>query len=255
MRVLVTNDDGVGAPGIGALARALAEAGHDVLVAAPAADWSGTGAALGPVHVTGRILYERTGIDGLPDDAAVVAVDGPPALTVVAACLGAFGPPPDLVASGVNDGANVGQSVLHSGTVGAALTALSFGVPALAVSLGLGPDRPFAAAADIACRLVAHATKTGLPAVLNVNVPARPWAGVRAATLARTGLVQARVAHAADGVLQFEMPPGGPLRATDDVVLLDAGWVTVTRLTGLAADTAGLEDIRVAGDASVLQAG
>ena len=133
-RVLVTNDDGVGSPGIVALARALHEAGHDVRVVAPTTDLSGAGASIGPLHRGERIPVSERRWSELPE-VPVLAIERPPATAVYLACLGAFGERPDIVASGINPGANTGHLVLHSGTVGAALTAAGLGVPALAVSM------------------------------------------------------------------------------------------------------------------------
>jgi 5'-nucleotidase len=228
--VLVTNDDGIGAPGIAALAEAVRTCGHEPVVAAPWRDWSGMGAALGPVHVTGRIEYERMPL--MFGDCESYAVDGPPALAVVAGCLGGFGPKPDAVVSGVNAGPNIGSAVLHSGTVGAALTAAAFGVPAVAVSLDLGPRLDYARAAALAARMLPDACPLGGQAVLNVNVPntgVDGLRGVRVATLAASGIVQATVADN-DGALQLTLPSAGPVDPWSDMSLLAAGYVTVTAL-------------------------
>jgi 5'-nucleotidase len=239
VRILVTNDDGVDAPGVATVGHALRSDGHDVLVAAPLRDWSGTGAALGPVHVDGRIRYRRLGV-------GVVGVDGPPALAVVVGCLGAFGPRPDLVVSGINAGPNLGQAVLHSGTVGAALTALSFGVSALAVSVAL-PACRYDGAALVACALATKAARRRSPAVLNVNVPdcdPAEWRGVRLARLARAGVVEARVAEHERGMLQLTFQPALAVEPETDVALLHDGWVTATPLTGVGQDShAGWEPV------------
>src|SRR5207302_8957593 len=100
MRVLITNDDGVGAPGLAALAVAMVGLGHDVVVAAPLDDRSGSGAAIGPVHTGEGVRVSRMSIAGV--DVPVHGIDGPPALAVMAARLGGFGAPPDLVVSGIN---------------------------------------------------------------------------------------------------------------------------------------------------------
>lgn len=134
MTILVTNDDGVESIGLHALVRALVDDGRDVVVAAPNCDWSGAGAAIGKVHVDEHIDAQQVELPGLAGVTAY-AVDGPPGLCVLAARLGGFGPPPDLVVSGVNPGCNTGRAVLHSGTVGAALTGANFGVRGLAVSI------------------------------------------------------------------------------------------------------------------------
>lgn len=262
MRILVTNDDGVRAPGLASVARALRGDGHTVVVAAPLTDWSGMGAALGPVHVNGCVDYERLEIDGLAG-CEVVGVDGPPALAVVLGCLRAFGPRPDLVVSGINAGPNVGHAVLHSGTVGAALTALSFGVPGLAISVA-APSRGYHGAAGLARSLAAKAVRRGAPAVLNVNAPDWPtpeWRGVRLASLAQAGLIEARVAEAGlaeagSGSVRLWLAPAetddadGPgVEADTDLALLTDGWVTVTPLTGIGQDAhagyVGVEDARV----------
>ena len=107
MRVLVTNDDGFDAPGLAALARAFADAGHEVTVLAPLAEASGSGAAIGPVHLRGGTIHFEevtpAGLDGIK----TLAIDALPALIVITACLGGFGTPPDLVVSGINPGRNV----------------------------------------------------------------------------------------------------------------------------------------------------
>ena len=134
MRLLVTNDDGIDAPGIRFLARALADAGEDVVVAAPSQEASGMSAAMTAVEDEGRIVVTSHELDGLAGVEAY-GVAGSPAFIALIASRGAFGPAPDLVFSGINRGANAGVAVLHSGTVGAAFTAAENGARALAVSL------------------------------------------------------------------------------------------------------------------------
>jgi 5'-nucleotidase len=134
MKVLVTNDDGVGSPGLHALARALVDDGHDVIVVAPDREMSGSAAAIGQVHVEAGIDAERVDLPRL-EGVPAYAVAGPPGLCVLTARLGGFGDPPELVVSGINPGCNTGRAVLHSGTVGAALTAANFGCRGLAVSI------------------------------------------------------------------------------------------------------------------------
>ena len=116
MRILVTNDDGFDVPGLAVLASAFAEAGHEVVVVAPLHEASGSGAGIGPLRLMGgRIHVEAVAPPGL-EGIRVLAADVLPAMIVITACLGAFGPPPDLVASGINPGRNVGRAVLHSGS-------------------------------------------------------------------------------------------------------------------------------------------
>ena len=138
MRVLVTNDDGVLAPGLAALGRAFADDGHDVVVVAPATEASGSGAGIGPVHLRKNGIHaERVSPAGL-DGVETFAADALPALIVITACLGGFGPVPELVVSGINPGRNIRRAVLHSGTVGAALTSVHFGLKGLATSIQAG---------------------------------------------------------------------------------------------------------------------
>src|SRR4051794_10152389 len=134
-----------------------------------------------------------------------VGLDGPPALAVMAARLGAFGDPPDIVVSGINPGCNTGRSVLHSGTVGAALTAANFGVSGLAVSLDISDPMHWDTAAQLAVLALRWLAAAPARTVLNLNVPARPLgkvAGVRQARLAPFGTVRTAIAEQRDGHLQ-----------------------------------------------------
>ncbi len=133
-RVLITNDDGITAPGLRRLAEVAVTHGLDVVVAAPLTEASGSSAAMGAYTTNGRVIIERHALDGL-DGVAAYGVAASPSYIVVLAMLSTFGPPPHLVLSGINLGANAGRAVLHSGTVGAALTAAAQGRPAMAVSL------------------------------------------------------------------------------------------------------------------------
>jgi 5'-nucleotidase len=242
MRVLVTNDDGVESPGILALARALVEAGHTVSVVAPASDLSGAGASIGPLHRSEPIpVAQRTWSDlpGVP----VTAIERPPATAVYLACLGAFGERPDVVASGINPGANTGHLVLHSGTVGAALTASGLGVPAVAVSLtwsdtGYHWDTAARFAAP-ALAWAAAGDAGGRARVLNVNVPNVPLAsvrGVREARLAPYGEFWVASSDIREGDLRIEFKGSDtePEPGTDSALVLD-GYVTVTPLHGIVA--------------------
>jgi 5'-nucleotidase len=115
VRILVTNDDGVGSPGIKALATALVSDGHDVTVFAPTTDRSGAGAAIGKLYGEAPppvVRADWPDVPGVP----VHALDAPPATAVLAACLGAGA---IQFAAGDQPGQNTGHLVLHSGTVGA----------------------------------------------------------------------------------------------------------------------------------------
>jgi 5'-nucleotidase len=239
VRVLVTNDDGVSSPGIAALARALVDAGHDVVVAAPLDDRSGSGAGIGPMHLNEHIIVESAEITGLPRVPAF-GVEGPPALAVMAARLGAFGEPPAIVASGVNPGCNTGRSVLHSGTVGAALTAANFGISGLAVSIDVGQAYHFETAGELAVALIEWLAGQPPRTVINLNVPNLPLAdvrGVRPARLAPFGTVRAAIAEHRHGKLQLEMRATGVELSPDtDTALVQAGFAAVTAIAGIRED-------------------
>jgi 5'-nucleotidase len=181
MRVLVSNDDGVDAPGIRILAEGLREAGHDVLVVAPDRDRSGASNSLtldAPVRVTA--IDERTWrVAGTPTDCVHVAITG------------MLEHEPDIVVSGINTCANLGDDVIYSGTVAAAMEGRFLGLPALALSLaGSGHDnRNYATAARAAVEIVARLITDPLPAdtILNVNVPDLPWDAVAGFEVTRLG--------------------------------------------------------------------
>ena len=161
--VLVTNDDGVKAPGIRSLAAAL-EAEWEVWVVAPKAEASASSQSLSLKRpLRSRRLRER-----------VYAVDGTPADCVHLAVAELLPERPSLVVSGINRGANVAEDVFHSGTVGAAREGVFLGVPSVAVSLTMPAASDFTAAAEFSARLAALILERGLPegTLLNVNVPA-----------------------------------------------------------------------------------
>jgi 5'-nucleotidase len=240
MRVLVTNDDGVESPGIMVLTKALADAGHDVFVVAPASDLSGAAASIGPLHRSEPIPVAERRWEELPD-VPVLALERPPATAVYLACLGAFGARPHVVASGINPGGNTGHLVLHSGTVGAALTAAGLGVPALAVSIKWSETgyhwETAARYAVPALDWAAAGTDGARVLNLNVpNVPAHEVRGVRDATLAPYGEFWVASSDIRSGDLRIEFQ--GPTHefdpATDAALVVD-GYATVTPLLGIVA--------------------
>jgi 5'-nucleotidase len=244
MKILVTNDDGIDSEGIHELARALATTEHEILVVAPASDWSGAGAAIGNLRPDTALALSRAEIPGAPDVEAW-ALDGPPALCLVAGRLGAFGELPDLVVSGVNAGANTGRAVLHSGTVGAALAGQNFGISGLAVSVdagpgGLAPAGPWRwdTAAQLAIETLPLVVDAPAGSVLNLNVPARDRdqvLGTRWTHLAPFGAVRATITANEGESLQWELTPTGyePPEDTDQGAL-DRGWASLTALVGIA---------------------
>ena len=167
-KILLTNDDGYGAEGLRALAAAI-EDFATVWVVAPAAEQSGTAQSLTlrrpiVVHPKGE---RRWAVDGTPADAVIVALHR------------LLPERPDVVISGINHGANMGENVYYSGTVGAAREAALHHIPALAMSLcARRTEQNFAHAARIARSAAEIISKEGLPdqVLLNVNVP-EPWSG------------------------------------------------------------------------------
>ena len=279
MRILVTNDDGVGAPGLAALTRALvvwadeadaaaADSATEIIVVAPSSNYSGAGAAVGSVTDHTTIGYQRAFVEGA-EEVEAYGLDASPALSVIAGALGAVGPKPDIVLSGINHGVNVGRSVLHSGTVGAALTASQLGISALAVSLraGANPD-PWESAAELAVALIPLLVGAPPRTVLNLNVPHLPLADIRGLRWARVsgaGLIKSArdagtweapnieeiegpaAAEAARSVMEGEpdvkgeivLTVGSPFPHSGDLGLADAGAEDATLVAqGFAALTA-----------------
>lgn len=246
MRVLITNDDGVRSPGLHALTRAITDAGYEVVVVAPSSDLSGAGASIGKIHADWHIDAQPLELPGCEGTEAY-AVEGPPGLCVLASRLGAFGTPPDMVVSGINPGCNTGRAVLHSGTVGAALTAANFGLRGLAVSIDVNGRRKdggqplWATAATVGATAARWLEEAERGTVLNVNVPDLPIAevrGARWATLAAIGTVRSAVVEspAERGRLQMELrPTRGDLPPDSDTALVLDGYVAVTALTGIQA--------------------
>lgn len=154
----------------------------------------------------------------------------------MASVFGRFGAVPDIVVSGINAGLNYGRVVLHSGTVGGALTAQTFGVPGLAISLEAGEFWRWGEAAEVAGRLIPWVVSMPHTLAVNVNVPNLPVAerlGIRLATLDTRGAF--RIASNESSDLDFEVhwPTEAP-EPTSDIALLRQGFVTVTPLTTLS---------------------
>ena len=247
MRVLVTNDDGVDAVGIQKMAIALArDERFDVVVVAPDRDQSGAAASLGPSWHAGVDTHRVE----LPEDPSIEAwaLDGSPAMCVLAANLGGFGARPDLVISGINAGLNTGRAVLHSGTVGAAFTAQNLRMSAIAVSLQSGDPWQWDTATALTFVAIDMILDGPRRSVLNLNVPDRAQPdvlGIRWARLAPFGEV--RMALRGDEDAAGEHPPANSRRlATEmqlaqvefdpdtDTGLVRAGYATLTTLVGVA---------------------
>lgn len=167
MLILISNDDGISAPGINALRQALEQLG-EVVVVAPDRPRSAAGLSI-TIHKPLRV-EEIT----FPDSKSKgFAVNGTPSDCVKLAIQALLPVKPDLVVSGINLGSNLGTDVLYSGTVSAALEAVINDVPAMAVSLASWESRDFSQAAAFSGRLVTKVMEKGLPneTLLNVNIP------------------------------------------------------------------------------------
>lgn len=237
MRALVTNDDGIDSPGLHTLAAVALDCGLDVVVAAPHEERSGASASLFATRSDGRLLLEQESIAGL-DSVDAYGVEATPAYIAWAGVRGAFGSPPDVVLSGVNKGPNTGHAVIHSGTVGAALTATAHGVPAMAVSMTAADPKCWDTAAAVATKTLAwlldHLTRP--PVVLNVNVPDIPLedlSGITEAPLASFGAVQADIAEIGQGFVTLTFSDIDVRAEPEtDAGLQTFGWATVTPLNG-----------------------
>ena len=194
MHILLSNDDGYFAPGLTTLAEVLAPLGK-ITVVAPERDRSGASNSL----TLDRPLSVRRASNGF------FYVNGTPTDCVHLAVTGLLDEMPDIVISGVNHGANMGDDTIYSGTVAAATEGFLLGIPSLAVSLvAQGNDHFITAArvaADIAQRLFTK--QLGQPALLNVNVPDVPYASLRGIEITRLGK-----RHKAEPVVKSTTPRG-----------------------------------------------
>jgi 5'-nucleotidase len=235
MHILVTNDDGINAPGLLALAQAMtALPGVQVSVLAPDRNWS----ASGHVKTLERPLRVKEAV--LADGTPAFASDGAPSDCVALALLGLL-EPVHLVISGINGGPNLGHDMTYSGTVTAAMEGAIAGLPAVAVSLDtpelLEGALDFGPAAQVAQRIVAQILRRGLPpgVLLNVNVPYLPLNQMRGTQVTRQGLriYRDQLVRRDDPRgrpyywIGGEAPSGVPDEGTDIVALVN-GFVSIT---------------------------
>ncbi|MBS0369898.1 MAG: 5'/3'-nucleotidase SurE [Proteobacteria bacterium] len=178
MRILLSNDDGYFAPGLHALAAALSEVGK-VTVVAPERDRSGASNSL----TLDRPLSLRKAASGFH------YVNGTPTDCVHLAVTGMLDELPDMVVSGINHGANMGDDTIYSGTVAAATEGFLLGVPSIAISLVAKGASDFSGAARVARELVERFQQEpiGIPALLNVNVPDLPYDQIKGIQVTRLG--------------------------------------------------------------------
>jgi 5'-nucleotidase len=236
MHILVTNDDGVTARGLLALAQEMRKLG-EVSVVAPDHNWSASG-HVKTMHRPLRVMH-TTLADGTP----ALATDGAPSDCVALALLGLLAEPVDLVMSGINPYANIGHDITYSGTVTAAMEAVIGGVPGIAVSLDSREDiegpRDYSPAAQyagiIARQVIAQDNPKNM--VLSVNVPTLPMVDIKGICITRQGLRFYR-----DELIVRDDPRGRPYYwiggdpptsiAEDgtDFGALEAGYVSITPL-------------------------
>ena len=228
MHILVSNDDGYRAPGILALAEALA-VDHQISIVAPERNCSGASNSL--------TLERGLRVSQVADNSYYV--DGTPTDTVHLAITGVLKTEPDMVVSGINAGANMGDDVLYSGTVAAAMEGRHLGLPAIAVSLNSYTPKHFATAAQVIVKLLRDLDQTTFAAktILNVNVPDIPWSEIKGFKATRLGN-----RHQSEGVIIQDDPRGDPMywvgppgEAQDagegtDFHAVDGNYVSITPL-------------------------
>ena len=197
MHILVSNDDGYSAPGIRALAEALATLA-DITIVAPDRNRSGASNSLtldNPLRVN-QLENGYYRVEGTPTDCVHLAITG------------LLDEEPDMIVAGINSGANLGDDVLYSGTVAAAMEGRSLGLPAIAISSVVNQPKHFETAAWVAKKLVQHLKTAHLPAdtILNVNVPDLPIDEIIGFETTRLGH-----RHKAEPVIKEIDPRGRPL--------------------------------------------
>ncbi len=249
MHILVTNDDGVHAPGLLALVQSLRKIG-EVSVIAPDHNWSACG-HVKTLHRPLRVKEVR-----LADDSTARACDGAPSDCVALAVLG-LAENIDLVVSGINPNANVGHDVTYSGTVTAAMEGAIWGIPSMAVSVdppeGFTGKLDYSSCAEVACLIAQTAIKRGLSpgTFLNVNVPYRPLAELKGFMVTRQGMriYRDELVTRADprGKPYYwiggEWPTGVNEEGTDFGALF-AGYVSITPLQLDLTAHSAIEDVR-----------
>jgi 5'-nucleotidase len=242
MRVLLTNDDGITATGLNALRRALLElADVDLAVIAPDSNRSATGRA---VTLRDPIWVEEVDFG---DGTTGFATDGTPVDCVRFAALGLIDSPPDLIVSGINHGANLGDDITYSGTVAAALEGIMLNIPALAVSLVRGGD--FDPLATFVARLVHELDDVPMPGgtLLNVNGPGGKVKGARACRLGKRVYNDKMVLTEEEGGrrryrLYGDEPSYEHEQGTDFAAIAE-GLIAVTPIHFDLTDQAGVEEL------------
>ncbi len=251
MQILITNDDGIDSAGLAAMARAASRRGHEILVVAPDHPSSGASASIGMRLQHGQPIFQQEHPLGMPDGVRCLVAEATPAQIVYLAAQGEFGKPPAMVLSGINCGVNTGRAIIHSGTVGVALTASILGIRTMAVSVAGTDPEHWGTAEDVTVRVMEWVEfQPSDGRILNVNIPDLPMdrvRGFRAAPLAVFGSVQAAdvdfpedpVSDVRRVAVQYE-PGFARLEPGTDHYLVERGWATATMLRGLTDDFSGV---------------
>ena len=255
MRVLITNDDGIGAKGINVLRRALTGLPEvELSVIAPDSNRSATARS---ITTRSPLWVEEIGFD---DGGSGFAADGTPVDCVRFAELGLIGERPELIVSGINHGSNLGDDITYSGTVAAALEGIVLGIPAIAVSqqsgaremdYRLGREFDFSFAAALVVELIGRLDREPLPqgTLLNVNVPAGEASGVEVTRLGKRIYRDALEQVDSDlaGRRRFRIYGDAPIYEDEvgtDLAAVAAGRVAVTPLHFDLTAEHGLESLR-----------
>jgi 5'-nucleotidase len=229
MRILLTNDDGIFAPGLAALYKRLVDWG-DVTVVAPTGSWSG---ASHSITFHEPLACTKVEIDGLFTG---FGVQGSPADCVKLACMQLHDGPIDLVVAGINHGANIGINVYYSGTVAAAMEAAFLKIPSAAISVAAESDTDFDEAAEYGIAVLQKLMPLDSGDVVNINVPllsrGRPK-GVRIVPQATSGFHEYYIPRSNDrSEIVFQLAGGAHReeKAPADTTSLADGFITVTPL-------------------------
>ena len=253
MKVLLTNDDGIQAQGLGVMRRALLEVpGIELAVIAPNSNRSATARS-----ITTRVPLWVDEVE-FEDGGTGFATDGTPVDCVRFGMLGLIDWEPELIVSGINHGTNLGDDITYSGTVAAALEGIVLGVPAIAVSqqssggemdFRAGLSFEFGAAASFVARLVEELKEVPMPeaTLLNINVPAEPPSGARACRLGKRIYRDRLELVEEDGGRRryriYGQRPGFHEEEGTDFEAVADGVIAVTSLHFDLTDTAGVEEL------------
>ena len=258
MKLLISNDDGIFAPGIRSLANGLAAAGHDVSVVCPDRERSATGHGLTLHQPIRAEIIESV----FHPQIKAWACSGTPSDCVKLALWALLDSPPELVISGINQGANLGTDVLYSGTVSAAMEGVIERIPSIAISLTSFTSKDFQGAVAFAQSLVAQLENEPLPELmlLNVNVPPVKLEEIAGVVLTRQGVrryidvfekrvdPRGKTYYWLAGELLEEVEPEQGLHLPQDiptdVEAIRQNYITVTPLQYNLTYASGLEQLR-----------